>query len=121
MTEEEVLELNDKEWEKQVEKSKIPVLVMFHSPTCAHCHVMEPYFRKYADEHTGKMKFIRLNIMTNQFITQRYGVMGTPTFKFFCQGRPIQELVGEVYPPLLKIHYRCFKRWKTMCTKFINY
>ena len=33
MTEDKVLELNDKEWEKQVEKSKIPVLVMFHSPT----------------------------------------------------------------------------------------
>ena len=88
MTENKVIELIEKDWEKQVEKSKIPVLVMFHSPTCAHCHVMEPYFRKYAEEYDGKMIFIRLNIMTSQFTAQRYGVMGTPTFKFFCQGKP---------------------------------
>ena len=81
---------------------ELPAVVMFYSPTCAHCHVMEPYFRKYAEEYERKLLFIRLNIMTSQFTTQRYGVMGTPTFKFFCLGRPIQELVGEIYPPLLK-------------------
>ena len=102
MTENKVIELIEKDWEKKVEKSSIPVLVMFYSPTCAHCHVMEPYFRKYAVEYAGKLLFIRLNIMTSQFTTQRYGIMGTPTFKFFCLGRPIQELVGEIYPPLLK-------------------
>ena len=102
MTENKVIELIEKDWEKQVEKSKTPVLVMFYSPTCAHCHVMEPYFRKYAEEYDGKIIFVSLNIMTSQFTTQRYGVMGTPTFKFFCQGKPIQDLVGEVYPPLLK-------------------
>ena len=102
MSDDSFIELNEKDWEKQVEKSKIPVLVMFHSPTCAHCHVMEPYFTQYAEEYAGKMLFIRLNIISSQFITQRYGVMGTPTFKFFCKGRPFQELVGEVYPPLLK-------------------
>ncbi len=32
----------------------------------------------------------------------RYGFMATPTFKFFCGGRPVQEIVGEVYPPLLR-------------------
>ena len=102
MTKNKVIELMEKDWEKQVEKSKTPVLVMFHSPTCAHCHVMEPYFREFAEEYSTKMRFVRFNITTSQFITQRYGVMGTPTFKFFCQGRPIQDLVGEVYPPLLK-------------------
>jgi hypothetical protein len=28
--------------------------------------------------------------------------MGTPTFKFFCKGKPIQELVGAIYPTLIK-------------------
>ena len=102
MSESKVVELHEKDWEEHVEKSKLPVVVMFYSPTCAHCQVMEPYFRKYAEEYERKLLFIRLNIMTSQFTTQRYGVMGTPTFKFFCLGRPIQELVGEIYPPLLK-------------------
>ena len=102
MSESKVVELHEKDWEEHVEKSKLPVVVMFYSPTSAHFHVIEPYFRKYAEEYLRKHLFIRLNIMTSQFTTQRYGVMGTPTFKFFCLGRPIQELVGEIYPPLLK-------------------
>jgi hypothetical protein len=28
--------------------------------------------------------------------------MATPTFKFFCQGRPVKEMVGTAYPALLK-------------------
>ena len=40
--------------------------------------------------------------MDNPFIVGRYGVMSTPTFKFFCEGRPVQELVGAVYPHILK-------------------
>ncbi|MCK4454829.1 MAG: thioredoxin family protein [Thermoplasmata archaeon] len=46
--------------------------------------------------------FAKLNIMTSTYTAGRYGVMSTPTFKFFCSGRPVQELVGAVYPPLLK-------------------
>jgi thioredoxin-like negative regulator of GroEL len=29
-------------------------------------------------------------------------VRSTPTFKFFCEGKPVQEMVGAVYPALLK-------------------
>jgi len=38
----------------------------------------------------------------NQFTTARYGAMATPTFKFFCNGKPVQEFVGAAYPTLLK-------------------
>jgi len=40
--------------------------------------------------------------MTNQWTAERYGVRSTPTFKFFCEGRPVQEMVGAIYPALLK-------------------
>jgi thioredoxin-like negative regulator of GroEL len=63
---------------------------------------MEPYFNEYALEFKEKMLFVKVNVMDNPFIVNRYGIMATPTFKFFCEGRPIQELVGGVYPPLIK-------------------
>ena len=97
-----LLELTDLNWEGSVEKSKTPVAVMFYSPTCAFCHQMEPYFRNYAREYGDTVRFARLNIMASPWTAERYGIRSTPTFKFFCDGKPVQEMVGAVYPALLK-------------------
>jgi thioredoxin-like negative regulator of GroEL len=97
-----LVELTDLNWERTVEKSDRPVAVMFYSPTCAFCHQMEPYFRNYARDYKDTVQFARLDIMTSPWTAERYGVRSTPTFKFFCNGRPVQEMVGAVYPALLK-------------------
>lgn len=102
MTEELLVEVDDLVWEKMVEKGTKPVAVMFYSPACAFCHQMEPYFRNYAEEFKNSVFFAKINIVTNQWTAERYGVKGTPTFKFFCDGKPVQEMVGAVYPALLK-------------------
>jgi len=95
-------EASDLTWEKSVEKSAKPVAVMFYSPSCAFCRQIEPYFRNYAAEYRDIVVFIRLNVMTSPWTAERYGVRSTPTFKFFCDGKPVQEMVGAVYPALLK-------------------
>jgi thioredoxin 1 len=97
-----LIEVTDLNWERTVEKSSRPVAVMFYSPTCAFCHQMEPYFRNYAREYNDTIHFVRLNIMTSPWTAERYGIRSTPTFKFFCEGKPVQEMVGAVYPALLK-------------------
>jgi thioredoxin 1 len=102
MSERAIIELNDSNWEKLVEKDGKPIVVMFFSPLCPHCLAMMPFFEKYADEFNGKISFGRIDVTRNSFTVSRYGVMSTPTFKFFCSGRPVQEIVGEIYPTLLK-------------------
>jgi thioredoxin 1 len=97
-----LIEVTDLTWEKTVEKSDRPVAVMFYSPACVFCHQMEPYFRNYAREYRDAVLFTRINIMTSQWSAERYGVRSTPTFKFFCNGKPVQEMVGAIYPALLK-------------------
>jgi len=95
-------EATDQSWEGLVEKEKKPVAVMFYSPVCAFCHQIEPYFRNYATEYKETVAFIRINILVNPWTAERYGVRSTPTFKFFCSGKPVMEIVGAVYPTLLK-------------------
>lgn len=95
-------EATDQTWEKTVEKSPLPVAVMFYSPTCVFCHQMEPYFRRYADEYRDKVIFARTDVMTSPWVIERYGVRSTPTFKFFCSGKAVQEMIGAVYPAILK-------------------
>jgi thioredoxin-like negative regulator of GroEL len=95
-------EATDLTWEVLVEKEKKPVVIMFYSPACAFCHQMEPYFRSYAAEYRDTVTFVRLNILGSPWTAERYDVRSTPTFKFFCEGKPVQEMVGAVYPALLK-------------------
>jgi len=97
-----VIDLNDASWEKSVEKGKKPIVVMFYTTTCPHCSAIEPHFEKYADEFKDKVVFAKVDVINNPTIVYRYGIMGTPTFKFFCRGKPVQELVGAVYPTVLK-------------------
>ena len=102
MEEDPLVEGNDLIWENTVEKEEKPVAVMFYSPSCAFCHQMEPYFKSYAQEFKDSVIFVRMNIVANQWTAERYGVRSTPTFKFFCNGKPVQEMVGAIYPALLK-------------------
>ena len=102
MTEDYVIELDSETWNNKVEKSEKLVIVLFYSPTCPHCKAMEPYFREYSKDFKDTAIFAKLNIVDSQSIAIKYGVMGTPTFKLFCKGKPVHEIVGEIYPSLLK-------------------
>ena len=96
-----IIEINDMNWGQLVEESKKPIIVMFYSPECPYCKAMEPYFENYSQEFKT-VTFARIDIASNPWTAERYGVMGTPTFKFFCHGRPVWEQVGQIYPSILK-------------------
>jgi thioredoxin-like negative regulator of GroEL len=97
-----VVEIDDTNWEQLVEKSSKPVIVMFYSPECPFCKVLDPYFVKYAQEFHNLAVFTRMNIVINPWTSERYGVQSTPTFKSFCHGKPLWEQVGEIDPSMLK-------------------
>jgi len=97
MSAEDIVELDDSTWEKTVEKGDKPVAVMFYSDNCPFCKQMEPSFFEYAGDFKDKILFARVNIVNSSTIPSRYGVMGTPTFKFFCKGKPVHGLTGAMY------------------------
>lgn len=100
--EETSIEVDGSNWERVVEKAELPVSVMFYSHACPHCRIIRPYFEQFGREMKGRMIFVVLDVVANAGIGERYGVRATPTFKWFCDGKPVQELVGAVYPALLK-------------------
>jgi len=102
MSSKNILELEDFNWEKKIEKGKKPAVVMFSSPTCPYCKQMEPYFEEYPAKFKNKIIFAEVDISKSITIARRYGVLGTPTFKFFCKGHPVHKMVGAMYPFLLK-------------------
>ena len=117
MNESNVIEIEDATWGQQVEDSKKPVIVMFYSPACPYCKAMEPYFVDYAKEYRDLAVFARLNVATNLWTAERYGVQGTPTFKFFCHGKPVWEQVGQIYPSILKNAVRDMIQYGEECIR----
>ena len=94
---EKVMDVNAKNWEQEVLKADVLTVVDFWHNRCPYCLMLTPIYNELAEEYKGKIKFARLNILEgpdNREIALRYGVMGTPTLVFFCEGRTVEQVVG---------------------------
>ena len=93
-----VLEVNAKNWEKEILKSNLLVVVEFWHENCQSCKSLAPIYNKVAIEYKDKIKLTKLNVLTskdNREIAVKYGVMSTPTLIFFCDGKPIATKIGR--------------------------
>jgi thioredoxin 1 len=87
-----ILEVNSKEWEKKILKSKMLVLVEFWHQNCPACKDFSPLYKKIALDFKNKLKFYKLNILEskeNRDLAVKYGLTSTPTLIFFCNGKKI--------------------------------
>ncbi len=92
-----LVNVSAKNWNKEVLVPKELVIVDFWHEQCLYCMKLNPIYEELSKEYKGKVKFAKLNIREsheNLHIAQQYGVMGTPTLKFFCKGRVVGEIVG---------------------------
>lgn len=79
---------------KEIINSEIPVVVEFYTPSCPYCRTLTPIFQKLSDEYVDKLNFVMVDASVEGDIASGFGIMGVPTIKFFCSGRPIGEIVG---------------------------
>lgn len=86
--------LTDENFEKEVLKSEIPVLVDFWAQWCAPCLVMGPIIEEIAKDFEGKIKVGKLNVDENPATAQKYGIMGIPTLMIFKDGKVVERIVG---------------------------
>jgi len=87
--------LNDQNFENEVLKSEVPVLVDFWAPWCGPCKMMGPIVDEVAKEMEGKpIKVAKLNVDESTATAEKYNVMSIPTFKIFKGGEVVDEFVG---------------------------
>ena len=89
-----VLEFTDGNFESEVLKSDVPVLVDFTATWCGPCKALAPIVEKVADELQGKVKVGKLDIDANGEITKKYGVRSVPTVLIFRGGEKVGQHVG---------------------------
>ena len=99
-----VKELNAEEWDSYLKNADKPVVVDFWHQQCIWCRRLAPIYEQLEKEYPSAI-FAKLDILANEEnngVGQRYGIMGTPTIKVFCNGREGGEIVGFMEKQQLK-------------------
>ena len=89
-----VTEVTDSSFEKDVLQCAKPVLVDFWATWCAPCRMLEPTVVAVAEKYAATARVVKVNVDDNPSISQRYGIKGIPTLILFKSGKEEERVVG---------------------------
>lgn len=90
------VEFTDANFDEQVLKSDVPVLVDFWATWCAPCKMIAPTIEQLAGEYEGKAKIGKVDVDSNPNVASKYGIRSIPTLLIFNNGELIDQLIGAV-------------------------
>jgi thioredoxin 1 len=89
-----VVELTDQNFEQEVLKSEVPVLVDFWAEWCMPCRMLAPTIEKIAKDYEGKVKVGKVDTDANRDTALKYNISNIPTVILFRAGEMSQRFVG---------------------------
>ncbi|MEE9235465.1 MAG: thioredoxin [Candidatus Acidoferrales bacterium] len=92
-----VVTVNESNFEQEVLKSDKLVLVDFWAEWCGPCKMLSPTVEAIANDYSSKLRVAKLNVDENTSLSERYGIRGIPTLLVFKGGEVKEQIVGN-YP-----------------------
>ena len=90
------LQVTDANFDSEVLKSTVPVLVDFWAEWCAPCRMIAPIVDDIARDYAGKVKVCKLNVDDSQSLASKYGIRSIPSLLIFKAGSVVNQVIGAV-------------------------
>jgi thioredoxin 1 len=94
MANDKIVTVDQGNFETEVLKSEMPVLVDFWAPWCGPCRAAAPVLDELAEELHEKVRIAKINVDENQELAFNHGVQGIPMFILFKNGQRADQMVG---------------------------
>ncbi|MDK9700017.1 MAG: thioredoxin [bacterium] len=98
------VEFTDANFDQEVLKSDLPVVVDCWAAWCAPCRMIAPTIEALAEEYKGKVKIGKLDVDSNMNTAMKYQIKSIPTLLFFKGGRVVNSMVGALPKETLVKH-----------------
>jgi thioredoxin 1 len=89
-----LLHLSDDDFEAQVIRSELPVLVDFWAPWCGPCRMLSPIIEELSTEYDGRVVFAKVNTDECPVTPGQFGIMSIPSLLLFKDGELVDRTVG---------------------------
>jgi thioredoxin 1 len=93
---ENITSVSDANFEEEVLKSELPVLVDFWAVWCGPCQMSAPTVDFLAENYKEKMKVVKMNVDENMSTPAKYGIMSIPALLLFKNGDVAETIVGAL-------------------------
>ncbi len=88
------IELTSANYDGEVLKSNIPVLVDFWATWCGPCQMLGPVIKELAEEYEGKVKVGKVNVDNEGALAAANAIVSIPTVMLFVNGKMVEKMVG---------------------------
>lgn len=88
------IKLTDQNFEQEVLRADMPVLVDFWASWCGPCRMLSPVIAEIAEEYAGKVKVGKVNVDEQPNLANRYGIASIPTVMLFKNGEVVSTSLG---------------------------
>jgi thioredoxin 1 len=91
-----VFEVDDSSFDKEVLSAPVPVLVDFSATWCGPCKKLEPIVGELAIQYDGRVKVVKVDVDRAPQAAARFGVLSVPSLLLFHRGEVKDQVVGLV-------------------------
>ena len=85
---------NENDFDKEVLKSNLPVIVDFWAEWCGPCKMLTPILEELSNEMKNEINVVKVNLDENQDLAMKYSIRSIPTLLLFNEGNLIDRKVG---------------------------